>query len=149
MVDFHQGRISTKFIFWASLDSAKTLVKTSILTSDQNGQQRVALDSNPEDSNPGTPSAAAQFDNDDAIGAKIAALESTIEKRSRDKSAKASAQTASGLEGLDEKLSSPTLLENYSMMAKIWLPHLRTQPPKSTRLKLLSYRRWSIKCVQL
>ena len=34
-------------------------------------------DSNPEDSNPGTPSAPAQFDNDDAIDAKIAALEST------------------------------------------------------------------------
>ena len=41
VIYFHQGRISTKFIFWASLDSAKTLVKTSILTSDQNGQQRV------------------------------------------------------------------------------------------------------------
>ena len=64
-------------------------------------------DSNPEDSNPGTPSAPAQFDNDDAIDAKIAAIESTIEKLIRDKSAKASAQTTSGLEGLDEKLSSP------------------------------------------
>ena len=41
-------------------------------------------DSNPEDSNPGTPSAPAQFDNDDAIDAKIAAIESTIEKLIRD-----------------------------------------------------------------
>jgi len=57
-------------------------------------------DSNPEDSNPGTPSAPAQFDNDDAIDAKITAIESTIEKLIRDKSAKASAQTTSGLEGL-------------------------------------------------
>ena len=60
-----------------------------------------------EDSNPGTPSAPAQSGNEDAMDAAIAALESTIEKLSRDKSEKASAQDASGLEGLDEKLSSP------------------------------------------